>query len=213
MIDTIIFDMDGTLIDTEYAWHLSWLKCNEVYGLNLDENILLSFIGMPKQNFDLIAKDIFREETDLEELRRFRNNFYHEYVQTHGIYLKDGVNRLLEYLKNKGYKLAVCTSTEEDRAKKLLQDFNIYHFFDVITYGNEVKIGKPDPTIYKLTMQKLHKQNNECLVFEDSAFGILSATGAGIKTCFVKDINDIDDSIRKTLYKEYHTIDDAIVDL
>ena len=213
MIDKIIFDMDGTLIDTEYAWHLAWLKCNEVYGLGLDEKLMLSFIGMPKQNFELISKDIFSEDIDLEELKKYRNNFFNKYKQTHGIYLKNGVIRLLEYLKKKGYKLAVCTSTYEDRAKELLIDLNIYHYFDTITYGNEVKIGKPDPTIYKVTMSKLQKENSECLVFEDSAFGILSATRAGIRTCFVKDINDIDEDIRKIIYKEYHVIDEAIVDL
>ena len=62
-------------------------------------------------------------------------------------------------------------------------------------------------------MSKLQKENSECLVFEDSAFGILSATRAGIRTCFVKDINDIDEDIRKIIYKEYHVIDEAIVDL
>lgn len=207
---TFVFDMDGTLLSTEEIWNRAWIEANDRFKLKFDKDFIKTFIGMPKQNFELTVKPLIKYDGDYHEILTFRREYFYKYVDKNGIKIKPGVIRLLEHLKNNGNKIALCTSTFEDDVLKWLKMTDLYKFFDVIVTGDEIKNGKPDPEIYLKTLEKLGESADNCFAFEDSEYGIKSATSAGIKTYYIKDINDISDDVRKLIYKELKQIDELI---
>lgn len=206
----VIFDMDGTLVDTEIVWYKSWQLANKEFHLELSENILRSFIGMPKQTFDEVKEKIFSNKVDLEAISLFRQSYYDCYKKMIGIEVKSGVRRLLNYLRSENIRMAVCTSTFSDRTFTTLKDARLFDYFDVVVTGEDLVKGKPDPEIYYRTMKALDLTVDECIAIEDSCFGIMSAARAGLPTYFVKDINEIDEKCLSLVKKRFHTIDELI---
>lgn len=210
MIKTVIFDMDGTLIDTEIIWHQAWQKANREYGLGLDEATMRSFIGMPKQTFDLILPKLLPQGIDMGPIRKMRTDYYEWYKKEYGIQVKEGVFKLLDYLKSKKFRLAICTSTFAHLTFPVLKQTGLYDYFEVIVTGDEITNGKPDPEIYLKTLQLLGEKAENCIAVEDTAFGIKSACAAHIRTYYVKDINDIDSETEALVCKRLNTIDEII---
>ena len=104
-------------------------------------------------------------------------------------YMKDvklfeGRKSLLDFLKNKGFKIGLVTSTKKKLVEPYLKDHKIKSYFDLMVYGDEVKQSKPNPEIYKIFSSKI--KNTKVIVFEDSQKGIQSARKAGLKVCNVK---------------------------
>lgn len=213
MINTAIFDMDGTLLNTEVIWHEAWKLVNQKMSLGLSDQTLKSFIGMPKQTFDRLIPALFPSDCDWEMLRRIRLAYYKEYCETKGILVKPGVEHLLLYLKQRGYLLAVCTSTFESQSIPLLKNSGLYDYFDLIVSGDGIIYGKPNPEIYLKTLALLEKKPSECIAFEDSSFGVMSASQAGIKTFFIKDINEPTPQAQRYMFKRLQRIDEVIEEL
>ena len=101
---------------------------------------------------------------------------------------KPGVCELLEYLKTRGVKIGLATSTREKVVLKELKDGGILPFFDVIVCGDMVKRSKPDPDIYLEACSRLHVRPSECFAIEDSYNGIRAACRAGMKAIMVPDL-------------------------
>lgn len=210
---TIIFDMDGTLLDTEIIWYEAWVEANKKYKLNLKDDFIKTFIGMPKQNFELEVMPIIEKLADYGDVTKFRRNYFENYLTTKGVKLKPGVFTLLKRLKDHNYKIGLCTSTFKNDVMRLLEITDIYQYFDVIVTGDLIVKGKPDPEIYLNTLRELNESASNCIAVEDSEYGIKSATSAGIKTYYVKDINDIEDEVKKLIVKELKQIDELLEEI
>lgn len=105
-----------------------------------------------------------------------------------GVALKTGAKELLEYLKDKCFKIAIASSSTEDRALTILRQHNIIEYFDEFVFGHEVKKGKPNPDIFLKTCDKLSEKPEECLVLEDSEAGIQAAYSASIPVICIPDM-------------------------
>ena len=213
MVRAAIFDMDGTLLDTESIWHQSWQLANEEFELGIDDNLLRSFIGMPKQTFMEMQRKIFPSKIDMYAVSKRRYEYYQEYVEKNGIKIKPGVSVLLNYLQNKKIRLAVCTSTFEELAIPALKIAGLYECFELIVMGDGIKKGKPNPEIYLKTLKMLNEKAENCIAFEDSMYGVQSAVNAGIKTYFIKDINDLDEYTYSLIHRKLNTIDEVIEEI
>ncbi len=206
----IIFDLDGTLIDSIGIWNMTDQKMIHDYGNkdvdqetiqaerdyflnnNPSSDIYTAYCEYLINKYGLSVKD----PRELSNIRKEISNK----VLSSEIGFKEGVSRLIYKLKGLGYKLALATvSTREQieiyykENQKMLSEMNIEEVFDFITTKETVKNKKPDPEVYNVIMEHFGVPANDCLIFEDSYTGVLAANRAGIEVVNVYDkYSDVD---------------------
>lgn len=179
MIQGIIFDMDGVLIDSHPAHREAWRKflatfgkvvSDEELGFILEgrrrDEILRHFLG------DLPVSKIveYGHQKDLFFLERFRD-----------VKLVPGVREFLETLTSAGLKAGIATSASAGRTLGTLQHLGLRHKFVVVVTGDDVTAGKPDPGVYKLAAERLNLSPDKLLVLEDAPCGVQAAKSAGMR--------------------------------
>lgn len=188
MINTVIFDMDGLLIDSEMMWYQLYQRLLEPYGygFSLEDytqtysgRVLLEILSEVKERFHLP----YCPEKEVEELFSWEE----EYIEK-GIPLKSGARELLKYLKENHYKILLATSSVPKRAHKILESNEVDAYFDDMAFGSEVKRGKPYPDIFLKACEKVGEKPENCLVLEDSEAGVHAAYAAGIPVICIPDL-------------------------
>ena len=193
-IQCLIFDFDGTLAETEEAHRNAF---NQAFNLNKlnwhwDENIykkLLQVAGgierieFYNKSFLSHSKQLCRK--DIEEIHFQKTKFYSQSVSQGFVQLRPGIREFLEKAKYNKKKLAISTSTSRDNVTLLLRSClkeNPEDVFSFISTGDLVEKKKPSPDLYKLVLAEMNLMPEECLAFEDSRIGLVSAKRANIKT-------------------------------
>lgn len=185
-IEAVIFDLDGTLIDSMNIW----AKIDEEYlgnfGLTVPEKLQEEITHLTLTETALYFKENFNIENTIEDIISTWHDmaFYH-YSNT--IKLKDGVIPYLKSLKDMNIKIALATSNSVPLLEATLKNNGIYDYFDVITTTEEVKKSKDNPDIYLLSAKKLNVSPERCLVFEDIVQAVNGAKLAGMKVYSVYD--------------------------
>ncbi|WP_349764181.1 HAD family phosphatase [Fusobacterium sp. SYSU M8D902] len=184
MLKLVIFDMDGVILDSERVANLAWFQVSEKYDLGLNIEKLKEIKGgTAVRTLEVLSKQVGKTlaEKIMEEKKEIQMSII---KKENGIKLKEGVVELLKYIKEKGLKCIVATSTTKERAEKQLKETGVYSYFDNLVYGDEIKNGKPDPEIFLKACEKIGVSPIEAVVIEDSVLGATAANRAGIK-CFV----------------------------
>ena len=203
----VIFDMDGTLLDTQReaipAWNYSGEKQNIPH---VGEHV--PFVcGMN----DAGSNAYLQKHFPSLHVRQFKQDAM-EYLQKHlSIRLKSGALELLEYLKSENIPLAIASGTKQTLVEYCLQCVNVSAFFDVIVGGDHVGRGKPAPDIFLLAAEKLGVAPQNCVVFEDSVNGIKAAVAAGMRCVGVPDMVAFDAQTKTLLWNEVSSLDQAIL--
>ncbi|EOR25167.1 MULTISPECIES: HAD family phosphatase [Clostridium] len=185
-IEAVIFDLDGTLIDSMNIW----AKIDEEYlgnfGLTVPEKLQEEITHLTLTETALYFKENFNIENTIEDIISTWHDmaFYH-YSNT--IKLKDGVIPYLKSLKDMNIKIALATSNSVPLLEATLKNNGIYDYFDAITTTEEVKKSKDNPDIYLLSAKKLNVSPERCLVFEDIVQAVNGAKLAGMKVYSVYD--------------------------
>lgn len=185
-VKAVLFDLDGTLIDSMWVWKTIDIEFLGGYGIELPDDLQSSIEGMSFTETAAYFKERFQFEETVEEIKSIWNEMaFEEYTTT--VQLKDGVVHFLEYLKQNGIKAGISTSNSLELVQGVLKAKEIHHLFDTVLTACEVKVGKPSPDIYLKTAEKLNVKPEECLVFEDIPMGILAGKNANMKVCTIYD--------------------------
>ncbi len=210
-IKAVLFDLDGTLIDTEKYYRACWKKAFESFGYNVsDEQVLtLRSLGRPFAP-DHIKKLIGDENADYKAIRELRSSLMEEMIKKEGIELKKGAEKLLEYLKSKEIITAVSTASDLERTTRYLKQVRIYDYFDKLISCTMVKFGKPAPDVYVYACKELGLNPSECVAVEDSPNGVKSAFDAGCKVIMVPDQTKPDEDTERMLWKKAESLDKII---
>ena len=197
MVNTVIFDLDGLLIDSEIIMHRIYRELLEKYGHTLAaEEYARSYSGKPgRANMENIV-DGYNLPITLEEGLCFVAEKQRDYFAA-GVPLKPGAAELLALLKERGYKILLASSSTRDRAEGVLRQNGILHCFDHMAFGPEVGRGKPFPDIFLKACEKAGEPPENCLVLEDSEAGIAAAHSAGIRVICVPDMKPPAEEYRK----------------
>ena len=182
----VIFDLDGTLIDSMGIWS------------KIDEEYLSSFGHIVPENLQeeithltlTETANYFKLKFNITDTVENIISTWHEMAlshYSHSIKLKDNVIEFLDSLKRKNIKIALATSNSIPLLEATLKNNGIYHYFDAITTTEEVSKSKDNPDIYLLSAKKLNVLPEECLVFEDIVQAVIGAKKAGMTVYAIYD--------------------------
>ena len=196
-IKAVIFDLDGTLLDTEKLLFKYWREAAAQFGYDMSPEQALTLRSLTHRLVQPLFTEWFGEDCDYRKLRERRMKLMQEHIDKYGIEKKKGALELLGYLGENGYLRAIATATDTERAEKMLKLVGLDGCFDRIICASMVEWGKPRPDIYLFTADKLGLEPGECIAVEDSPNGVISASTAGCYTIMVPDQTQPDEELNK----------------
>jgi len=185
-IDAVIFDLDGTLVDSMWIWREIDIEYLGRYGLELPETLQSEIEGMSFAETAVYFKNRFELPDSLEEIMRNWNEMaWEKYAKE--VPLKPGAKEFLDLCKSRGIKLGIATSNSRELAQNVADVHGLHDYFDCIMTGSDVEKGKPAPDIYLAVASQMDVEPSKCLVFEDICHGITAGLAAGMSVCAVED--------------------------
>lgn len=186
MIKTVLFDMDGTLVNSEKHYidgTFTWLKR---LGYTPDYYETCKIVGM---TMDDIYKHLSKLTGESYELIQKTNEdyFLKENPVVYRNYIFDDVLPTLKMLKEKGITIIICSMSSSSYIEDCISQLGLHDYIDYYIGGDIIKKAKPDPEAYLKAVEKYNLDKKECVVVEDSYNGILASKNAGILTCARKD--------------------------
>ena len=185
-LEAVIFDLDGSLVDSMWMWKKIDMEYLERFGISLPENLQQEIEGMSFVEKAGYFKEHFQIPDSIEEIGETWNRMaWDKYM--YEVPLKPGVMDFLHTCRSHRIKLGIASSNSSALIMNVLEAHHIRDFFDCIKSGTDVIKGKPAPDIYLHVAKELNVNPQKCLVFEDITQGILAGKSAGMKVCAVED--------------------------
>ncbi len=210
MIKYVIFDMDGTLFDTEEMFQRSWMLTSEKYGLENAERVYQGVAGAPADTAKKLLRENYGDRVDPDAFFFERIMLTLEFFETEGIPIKRGCVEILEFLREQNIPCAVATSTPRRIAEKNIKTAGVFEYFDEIVTGDMVEHGKPAPDIFIEAGRRIGANPEETIVCEDSINGLRGAYAARMKPVFVFDRQGLDADTRKIIFEECESLLEVI---
>lgn len=218
MRKTIIFDVDGTLLETERIYTDSWVIAGTRFGYEITRDMMLRTRGYSVEATRNLLRDLFGEEFPFEAVREARIEASEEEIRkkTAEELLKPFVKETLKSLDKLGYRFAVATSTGAEMTKDHLVRAGIFHYFSAIVSGEMVQFGKPHPEIFLKAAELAGAKPEDCIAVGDSPADVLSAHNAGMEVILVPDLAKNDEKTRSLCFKvldSFEHVTDAIEEI
>lgn len=210
MIKLVIFDVDGTLVDSEVVFVKAAIKNMEVNGYNIPMSAIMGIIGQNRVTGQKLIESTQDDFFDYDKYIKNYEKIRSEILEKEPLKLKKGALNILNYCKEHGIRMAIATSTYREKQVKVLTNLGIIDYFDYMVFGDEIKNSKPAPDIYLKVYEHYNLDKDEMIIYEDSNNGILSGYNAGIKVVYIKDIVDVNKETLSLCYKQVKDLDEGI---
>lgn len=199
-IKAILFDLDGVLVNMPEGHYEALNKTLSYFGAKIEKTEHLNhFNGLPTRKKIEELEQQGRLPVGLREfINEIKQKHTKEIIPKYCVpdYLKI---ILLKHLKKKGFKLACCSNSVKETLHLMLKSAQIFDFFDLVIGNDEISNPKPDPEIYFKTFEALNIKPEECIILEDSEYGIAAAKASGANLFEIKRYEDVDLSLFKDL--------------
>ncbi len=183
MINAVIFDLDGVIIDTAHYHYIAWKRLASEFNINLtiDQNELLKGVSRIRSlEIILHLGNVQLSESEKEKLANKKNAWFVEYIESiRPEEIFPGVIALIQSLRDRGIKVGLASSSKN--APRVIELLKIGNLFDAMVDGTMIAHTKPHPEIFLLAASQLNTKPSECLVFEDAEAGVEAALAAGMK--------------------------------
>ena len=176
---TVVFDMDGLVLDSEPTFQRAWQQAADELGFPLDDASCRSFSGRQYADIEAAIMQRFGAGFPLRAFRERSADCWRRHVEAFGIKTKPGFNRLVELLRRRRIPFCLATNSDRRNALECLRLAGVQGFFNEIVSRDQVLRGKPAPDLFLEAAKRLNAAPGECLVLEDSAIGIDAARRAG----------------------------------
>ena len=181
MIQTVIFDMDGVIVDTEPVHRYAYYKQFEELDIEVTEAMYTSFTGFSTRNTFQTLKEQFQLTHEVEDLIQRKRNIFNDAFDTkEDLELLDGVRTLIEDLHQNGIQLILASSASKVTIDRVFTRFGLHDFFTHIVSGEDFPKSKPHPAIFEHAASLSTAPKENCIVIEDSTNGVRAAKAAGI---------------------------------
>ena len=185
-IEAVIFDLDGSLVDSMWMWRAIDIEYLGRFGIPLPEDLQSQIEGMCFNETALYFKEHFPIADPIEKIKEDWNRMaWDKYANE--VPLKPGIPEFLDNCRANGIKLGIATSNSRELMDNIALVHGLQNHFSCIMTGCEVGRGKPAPDIYLAVADKLGVEPSKCLVFEDIIPGIQAGVSAGMRVCAVDD--------------------------
>ena len=187
-VEAAIFDMDGTLVESEHIWAEAKQDIAQCAGKNITDDELKQYIGRGLNDFidEVLEPTTLKQRTELNQ--KIKENVLKDYG--YKIRVIDGAVDILNAFSSAGIRIAICSSGPLQAIENSLLALNVTELVEVIVSGETLSMGKPNPLPYLHTLEKLDVEARNAIVFEDTISGLKSATAAGITTIVVGNYSD-----------------------
>lgn len=187
----VIFDLDGTLMDSMWLWADIDIEYLGKYGLELPANLQTEIEGMGFTETAAYFKERFGLPDPIEQIKSEWNRMaYEKYARE--VRPKPGAAFFLRYIRSHGIKTGIASSNSRELIAACLDSNGMQGMFDCITISCDVPRGKPAPDVYLSAACSLGVEPENCLVFEDVPMGIRAGRSAGMQVCAVEDHHSMD---------------------
>lgn len=181
MKNTVIFDMDGVIVDTEPLHKKAYYQHFGELGIEVDAELFSRFTGKSTRNVYQMIKEIFKIDTDVEALiQRKRTIFYGLFDSDPALQLLDGVEDLVKNLHSANFQLILASSAAKSTINRVFKRFDLFPYFSHLVSGEDFPESKPNPAIFIEAQRLSGNVKTSCIIIEDSTNGILAANRADI---------------------------------
>lgn len=208
-IEAVIFDMDGTLFDTERVSQDCFLKVAREIGYPNMEEISLDCIGLSREDILSLLQKRLGPSFPGEEYLQMTSRRMKETMEQDGPPIMNGAINLLNFLKEKGMKMGLASSSREVTIKSHLERTNLTSYFSLCIGGDMVEHSKPKPDIYWKACEELRASPENSFAIEDSPNGVRSAFFAGLKTIMVPNMIQPTKEVEDMLYKKCSCLEEV----
>lgn len=200
----IIFDLDGTLVDSMWMWEAIDIEYLGRYGYDCPPDLQRQIEGMSFSETAVYFRERFKLPDTVEQIKQTWVAMSIDKYR-HEVSLKKGAGRFLSYLKKTGIKTGIATSNGREMVGAVLEALDITAFFHTVATACEVAAGKPAPDIYLKVAKDLQVAPQDCLVFEDIPAGIRAGKAAGML------VYAVDDEFSRNLREEKTALADYFI--
>jgi len=181
VIITVIFDMDGVIVDTEPVHHYAYDLHFKQLNIPISAEMYASFTGNSTKNIFERLKAEFNLEEDVQTLVETKRNLFNDaFDSKEDLYLLDGVEDLIKELYTNGMQLVLASSSATVTINRIFNRFGLHHYFTHIVSGEDFPKSKPHPAIFQHAAFLANTPVEQCIVIEDSTNGVAAAKAAGI---------------------------------
>lgn len=204
--DAVIFDLDGSLVDSMWMWRAIDIEYLGRFGIPLPEDLQSKIEGMSFSETAVYFKEFFHIPDSLEKIKDDWNRMaWDKYANE--VPLKSGIPEFLRGCRKHGIKLGIATSNSRELVENIVEVHKLRDYFSCIMTGCDVAHGKPAPDIYLAVSEKLRVNPERCLVFEDIIPGIQAGKSAGMKVCAVEDAYSLQTKENKKALADFYIED------
>ena len=188
VVEAVIFDLDGLVLDTESTYFVAWRQAAELMGYQLPDAFCLSLSGLHYRDVEMRLLEFCGNAFDLQKFTRLSGLCWYRIVEKQGIDIKKGFWTFLRLLQESDIPYGLATNSRLNNALECLGFAGLGNVFETIVARDHVERGKPAPDIFLRAAERLSIPISRCLALEDSTAGVMAASASGAFTVYVPSV-------------------------